>query len=185
LAAVLPGLICAAGLIAACAADSTQEGGEDRAGAPRSEAACAQDCRDQWTAYGIVKSVWTEYEAHLLGNPEGQQADGGPCTLGGSVEITGTVAVSGSNQTNDLRYELWACGDSQFGSYDLGLTGSIAQSGTFVQDGAVISMTYTSAGVTFSGTVLDSTPVSGTCDISINEDSFGASGTICGRTFRY
>jgi hypothetical protein len=181
---LLIALMLGAALAGGCASDS---GSSSSSGGSSGSSSCDQSCQDEWSGYGIIKSIWTMHNQIIAGNVEGTQSESGNCALGGSDLVTGSIdapSVVGI-ETLNLSHQLASCGNAAASKYSLTLTGSVAQSGTFYTYGTSIAMNFSSSSLAFKGTVLDSTDVNDTCSFSATETSSGVSGTICGRTFAY
>jgi hypothetical protein len=172
---------------------------------------CDQACQDAVALRAFRETVKQVFNGALQDMPVGAQDRMYDCTpLGGKAHITGT-ATSNANvgtTTVSLTYVLDHCrylavDVEPTQNYDVTLTGTAIETGVIaVQPGTTTSLTFTSAGMTFGGTVYspplpypadaapdavmhdagpDAAPESA-CALQLTQNGNQLSGTICGRS---
>jgi hypothetical protein len=180
-------LILASALLAAAGA------GCDSNPPPSPAAGCDQTCQDNQSAWAITAIVWFLFDQNIAGAHSGNINLTVSCPLGGNVVIKGTAVWNSSDTLGNinLSYAFSACQMSD-PSYNLTLTGSVTQSGTFVPNAGIEAMTYTSSSLGFTGQVnLAAAEVAITntaCVLGLTTSGDGTqsgqstTGAICGQT---
>jgi hypothetical protein len=153
------------------------------------DVACDQACQDNNVGYALYDVGWLLYNQNVAGMPAGAVNKTAACPLGGTVVVTGTVAVASNGvDTTELQFSTTSCGVSA-ASYSLTLSGVLQMSGTFTpksQD----DISFSSSNLSIAGQVklLDDPHVSETCAVSLTDtwnyqpsDIGWLNGTVCGR----
>lgn len=147
-----------------------------------SDYSCNQECQDQNIGYGITylfNSVWEQHLSNLTGNVD--TTVNGP--KGGNAHITGSI-VPYYPFTVNLIFDMIDCKDSDE-NFNLTLNGALNISGSMSFDKQLALSSV--SGIAYAGTVGKrvNVPVNDTCQIYIDANQYGLSGTICGRSFSY
>jgi hypothetical protein len=145
---------------------------------------CDQECIDSYTGFGVHEIVRFLYNQNFAGQPVGTQDTTAACALGGQAVITGTTGYDSVNAITsvDLTYAMQSCENSDGSSFDLTLTGSVVENGTFSD--STTALTFISSSLVIVGDANAET-VSETCDVNVVRSGSSISGTICGRSFTY
>jgi len=153
--------------------------------------ACDMACQDGVALVALRDAIKTVYNVTLQGQPVGPQNASTKCPLGGMASVSGT-ATSNADQgttTVSLTYVFTACAYSETDSdptqtFDMTLGGTITETGTIaVQPSSTTALDFTSAAMTFEGTVYGP-PIDYTakgCAVQLGQNGNDLSGTLCGR----
>lgn len=143
---------------------------------------CNQECQDRNVGYGITylfNSVWEQHLLNLTGNVDTNV--NGP--KGGSAHVTGYIEPYYPNTVN-LTYDMLDCKDSDE-NFNLTFNGGLHVTGSMSFDKQLTLSSVSE--IAYTGTVGKkvNVPVNDTCQIYIDANQNGLSGTICGRSFSY
>jgi hypothetical protein len=163
--------------------------------APNPPTGLSQSQIDGDTGWALLSGVVDVYNQNVAGRNSGAQDVTASCPVGGTVRITGTVALDSASSvtTVNLSYAMTNCKMSSASStvsvrVALSLNGTIVETGSWHLP-AYKSVNYQSTGLVLSGTDDRTGYVEGTmsetCDIAFSHDISGSGntldGTICGR----
>ena len=162
---------------------------------PNPPSTLSQSQIDGDTGWALLSGVVDVYNQNVAGRNSGAQDVTASCPVGGTVRITGTVALDSASSvtTVNLSYAMTNCKMSSASS-TASVRVALTLSGTLVETGSWHLPMYKSANYQSAGLVLSGTDdwtgyvegkMSETCDIALSHDISGSGnalgGTICGR----
>jgi hypothetical protein len=163
-------------------------GCSDERPAPKS---CDAECLDRVAVRSIRETLKLIYNFTLQGKPVGSQEELTPCPLGGGARVAGeahSVAEQGATDVQ-LTYQLLECAyvqhdDEPEESYDVAITGEIAQSGIIaVQPTSTTALLFEGHDVSVKGTLFDPAKDYAVedCDLRLTQNGNRLGGDFCER----
>ena len=142
---------------------------------------CDQTCEDRSVGIAVSFAAVTLYNQNGVGK-SGYFTKDAPCPLGGTALISGTVYGNNDGTTSvDLQMAMTGCRVNASGA-NIVIDGTVAEVGSF--DAANYSaINFSSAELTYSGTVAGEPLSSQTCAVFVNRTNSTYTGSVCDRTF--